>query len=70
MDGSGARRRQQRRRRWYWLLAIPFVATLLPPLYARAEPAIGPIPFFYWYQFLWIVLTAALVGLVYVLTRE
>ncbi len=38
------------RSRWNWLLLLPLVVTLYPPLYNRREPDLGGIPFFYWYQ--------------------
>jgi Protein of unknown function (DUF3311) len=47
------------------LLFVPFVALLWVPFYDRAEPAIAGIPFYYWYQMLWIFLGAALLWLVY-----
>ena len=56
--------------KWYALLLVPFVATLGVPLYDRVEPSIGGVPFFYWYLFLWILLTAALTALVYFAVRE
>ena len=34
------------------------------PSYNRLEPALGGIPFFYWYQLAWILLGAAIVLLV------
>ena len=58
------------RRLYYWLLVVPFVATLVPPFYARREPSLLGFPFFYWYQILWIVLSAVLVWFVYLATRE
>lgn len=58
------------KKRWYWLLLVPFVATLWPPFYAHAEPTLFGFPFFYWYQLLWVVITAALVWVIYVVTRE
>ncbi len=33
-----------------WLLVLPLLATLIPPLYNRIEPTLLGIPFFYWYQ--------------------
>lgn len=57
-------------RRWYWLLIVPFIATLWPPFYAHAEPSLFGFPFFYWYQLLWVVLTAALVWGIYLATRD
>jgi Na+-driven multidrug efflux pump len=54
----------------YWLLTVPFVATLVPPFYARRAPELFGFPFFYWYQILWIVLAALIVFIVYLTTRE
>ena len=33
-----------------WLLVLPLLATLIPPLYNRLQPTLFGIPFFYWYQ--------------------
>lgn len=58
------------KRLWYWTLVIPFVATLFPLFYARRDPELFGFPFFYWYQILWIVLSAFIVLIVYSATRE
>jgi hypothetical protein len=58
------------KRTLYWLLVLPFIATLVPPFYARQAPALFGFPFFYWYQIVWIVLAAILVWIIYVATRE
>ena len=42
------------------LLAIPIVALCWVSTYARETPKLGGIPFFFWYQFLWVFITAAL----------
>jgi len=55
----------QANRKWLLLLAIPFIALLSTPLYSRITPVIWGFPFFYWYQFLWIPLSAAITFLVY-----
>ena len=47
------------------LLLAPFAGVLWPPFYNRAEPAIAGVPFFYWYQMLWVVLTACILWFVY-----
>jgi hypothetical protein len=62
----------RRVRRWSWhiLLLVPFVGTLWVPFYDSAEPRLGGIPYFYWYQFLWILIGAAITALVYFATRE
>ena len=54
---------------WYLLLILPYLFLLWPPLYAKAEPSLLGFPFFYWYQFLWVPVSAALTGLVYLKTR-
>jgi hypothetical protein len=51
------------------LLLVPFVALLVPGWYSRAEPRLSGIPFFIWYQFLWVFLGVAVTGLVYALHR-
>lgn len=55
---------------WYILLLVPFIAILWVPSYASADPALLGIPFFYWYQFLWILISAVLTAIVYFATRE
>ena len=66
-DNSTAGKRASRL--WYWLLLIPFIAMLIPQSYNRDGPELAGIPFFYWYQFLWIVISAAIIGVVYFFTR-
>lgn len=48
-----------------WLLLLPFAALLVPPLYAHVTPRIFGIPFFYWYQAVWLIVTAAITTFVY-----
>lgn len=48
------------------LLILPFIAVLWVPFYNRLEPMLLGMPFFYWYQLLWILLCAVVVGIVYV----
>lgn len=55
---------------WYLLLIIPFIATLWVPFYAGKDPQLGGIPFFYWYQFLWVIITSLLTALVYFATNS
>jgi hypothetical protein len=47
------------------LLLIPYVAMMWVGSYNRIAPEIAGIPFFYWYQILWIVLGAAVMIPVY-----
>jgi Na+/melibiose symporter-like transporter len=51
------------------LLTIAILGTLWIPLYARSEPKLGPFPFFYWFQLIWVPLTAALCRICYLLLR-
>ena len=60
----------RRRRLWYLPLALPFIGLLYPPLYATKSPELWGIPFFYWYQFAWVVVASALTGVVYFKTRS
>jgi hypothetical protein len=55
---------------WYLLLLVPFVAVLWVPFYASGTPELFGFPYFYWYQFLWILISAVLTAIVYFLTRE
>ncbi len=52
------------------LLLIPFVALLWVPLYNHVHPQLFGIPFFYWYQMIWTFLTAAIMGVVYLLEER
>ncbi len=54
---------------WYLLFVIQYVFVLWPPLFNRVEPSLGGIPFFYWYQLLWVIISAALTAVVYFATE-
>ncbi len=54
---------------WYLLFVIQYVFVLWPPLFNRAEPSLGGIPFFYWYQLLWVIIGAVLTAIVYFATE-
>ncbi len=55
---------------WYLLFAIQFVASLWVSSYNRVDPAWIGIPFFYWYQMLWVIIGAILTAIVYFATDE
>lgn len=55
---------------WYLLLLVPFIAMMWVSSYNRAEPSWGGVPFFYWYQLVWILISAALTFVVYLVTGE
>jgi hypothetical protein len=62
-----------RRRRWHpivLLLLLPLVAVLVPEFYNFTSPAIGGMPFFYWYQLAWVGGVAVCVAIVYYATKS
>jgi hypothetical protein len=62
-------RRHDVNRQWYWLLLVPLLGTLVPPIYNSADPRLIGIPFFYWYQMVWIALSVTCTLVVYRRTR-
>jgi hypothetical protein len=52
------------------LLVAPFVALLWVTSYAKESPRLLGFPFFYWYQFLWVILSAGLTWAAYLLVRR
>jgi len=52
------------------LLPLPPVAVLVPESYNFNSPAIGGMPFFYWYQLAWLAGVAVRTGIVYAATRN
>jgi hypothetical protein len=47
------------------LLLIPYVGLLWVPFYNHVEPRLFGFPFFYWYQLLWVPISALLTWIVY-----
>ncbi|GHG42681.1 hypothetical protein GCM10012320_06030 [Sinomonas cellulolyticus] len=47
------------------LLAVAIVLPLMPQLYSFDQPRWGGMPFFYWYQLVWVPISAALSGVAY-----
>src|SRR6476469_6895140 len=41
-------------------LLLPVIALSWVSSYAREDPKLGGVPFFFWYQFLWVFLCAGL----------
>lgn len=54
---------------WYLLLLVQFIAVLWVPFYNSAEPSLAGVPFFYWYQLLWVIIGAVLTAVVYFATE-
>jgi len=48
-----------------FLLVLPFIGLLWVPFYNGALPALLGFPLFYWYQLLWVPVTALLIWIVY-----
>ena len=62
-------RAQRPVRRWaYVLLLAPFIGTLWVSTYASKSPRLFGFPFFYWYQFAWVVAAAGITAFVYLVT--
>lgn len=55
----------KQRKWWLLLLTLPYIGLCFPQIYARATPALWGFPFFYWYQFAWVIVASALMGIVY-----
>ena len=51
-------------------LFAPFVALLWVGSYAKTDPAFAGIPFFYWYQMLWVLISTALTMTAYKLWQR
>ena len=47
---------------------VQFIASLWVPFYNRVDPTWIGIPFFYWYQMLWVIIGAVLTAIVYFAT--
>ncbi len=59
--------------RWSWvrvLLLLPFIALIWVRFYNTVEPAVFGVPFFYWYQLAWIVVSGLMIGLVYLVEHR
>ncbi|MGW7487634.1 DUF3311 domain-containing protein [Streptomyces sp. NPDC054786] len=51
-------------------LIAPFVAMLWVSSYARIEPKLIGIPFFYWYQMTWVLISTVLTVVAYKLVQR
>ena len=63
MNGQG--RRQTGWSWWYLLFIIQIVAVVWPPFYNNVDPTFIGIPFFYWYQLAWVLISAVMTAIVY-----
>src|SRR5450755_7034 len=55
---------------WYLLFVIQFVVILWPPFYNKVEPTLIGIPFFYWFQLLWVLVSAVFTAVIYFATDK
>jgi hypothetical protein len=55
---------------WYLLFVFQFVALLWPPFYNKVEPDWLGVPFFYWYQLLWVAISAVITAAIYLATER
>lgn len=46
-------------------LLMPCAALLWVPLYAAGSPRVYGVPFFYWYMFVWVLITPVLMLIAY-----
>ncbi|GAA0669483.1 DUF3311 domain-containing protein [Kitasatospora atroaurantiaca] len=51
-------------------LLVPIVAMLWVSSYAKATPELGGMPFFYWYQLLWVPASAVFTVAAYLLINR
>lgn len=55
--------------KWICLLAT-FIGPLLVPMHSKEEPRLAGWPLFYWYQLMWIPISAILLTTAYLLNRR
>lgn len=54
----------------YALLLGECVVILVPSVYGRSAPQLAGIPFFYWFQLLWIIVGMVVTGIAYLLWQR
>ena len=52
-----------------WLLLVPLAGVLIPWIYNTRDPEFIGMPFFYWYQLLWVPISVLVTIAVYRATR-
>ena len=62
---SGEQKRRGGWSWWYLLFLVEAAVALWPPLYNRVDPTLFGIPFFYWFQLAWVIVSAVLTAVVY-----
>jgi hypothetical protein len=69
-DKAAAQKRGEGWSWWYLLFLVQWAAVLWPPFYNSAEPAWLGMPFFYWYQLAWVLISAVITAFVYLVTQR
>ena len=54
----------------YVLLVGEVLVILIPSVYGRLTPKLFGIPFFYWFQLLWIIVGMVVTGIAYLLLKR
>ncbi len=67
---NGAQKKRRKLSWWYLLFVVQFLVILWPPLYNKLQPTLLGLPFFYWFQLLWVIVSAMFTGVVYWATRD
>jgi hypothetical protein len=70
LDRNSGTKPQRLWSNWYLLLLPTYPAVLWVPFFNRVEPTILGFPFFYAYQMIWVLISAALTGTVFFATRH
>jgi hypothetical protein len=71
-SGDGDMNQQTQKHGWSWwylLLLVQFVLLLWVPSYNSIEPSFIGMPFFYWYQLAWVIISGILTAIVYFKTE-
>ncbi|GMA63881.1 DUF3311 domain-containing protein [Alicyclobacillus fastidiosus] len=55
---------------WYLLILVPLIGTLFPAFYSSVSPQLWGIPFFYWYQMLWVIISSIVTAIMYWMLKE
>ncbi|WAH37192.1 DUF3311 domain-containing protein [Alicyclobacillus dauci] len=55
---------------WYLLVLVPLIGTLFPSFYSSVSPELWGIPFFYWYQMLWVIISALVTSVMYLALKD
>ena len=56
--------------RWHYALLLPPLLLLWVPFYNRMDPSLFGLPFFYWYQMAWVLGTALLTFIVFLIDQK